>query len=144
MVSGGELRAARRCRGWDVREAVRHLREVSGEPLPDPRHLAQTWRSWERGTRPRERYALLLRKLFSIYPPDPAAVLEQAARVESRRLDGLEAAAVSSGRPGLAELAGRSAELRLQIAERAAQLAELVDRAARMQELLDEAARDER
>jgi hypothetical protein len=131
VVNGGTFRAFRQARGWDVPEAVRHLRRACTEQLPP--NLDQTWRSWERGTRPRERYWLLLLKILPELRdangtgPGPADVLERARHAPDRTdLAAMQAAAQRSGKTELVALADGLMNLQRQVDETRQRLEQLL------------------
>jgi transcriptional regulator with XRE-family HTH domain len=60
-----EIVAARRVRGWSQGDAVRELRKVSAEVLPDEATMVRQWKRWESGrTMPGDFYRPLIADLF--------------------------------------------------------------------------------
>jgi transcriptional regulator with XRE-family HTH domain len=140
VISGGELRAWRRARGWDVPELARQLRRASAEPLPKPESLEQMIRAWERGNfRPSERYRLLLAKLFpgKVIDGDPAAGLAALAGQLETRLDAMPGPAQISALEAAA-LARMPAGHASQVHAWAAELADHMEQAREiMQQIAD-------
>ncbi|MFE6485843.1 hypothetical protein ACFVGN_23320 [Streptomyces sp. NPDC057757] len=60
-----QILAARRVRDWSQADAVRELRAVSAEPLPDDETMIRQWKRWESGrTMPGDFYRPLMADLF--------------------------------------------------------------------------------
>jgi transcriptional regulator with XRE-family HTH domain len=60
-----QILAARQVRDWSQADAVRELRTVSAEPLPDDETMIRQWKRWESGkTMPGAFYKPLIANLF--------------------------------------------------------------------------------
>jgi hypothetical protein len=77
-VPAQRMRAEREARNWSQRDAVRHLRMHSTEPLPAEDSLIRSWKKWEAGDHlPDSFYRPLIAEMFGTVTaamfPDPPA-----------------------------------------------------------------------
>lgn len=102
-MTGGELRALRRARGWTVKRLVHEFRQAADEALP--RSLDQMVRAWEAGRyTPREEYRHLYEVVFGLSLNGGGDLASLAGRLGARlqampgpeQLSALEAAALAA------------------------------------------------